>query len=285
MAAHLGAAAAQRAVAGRLSAVVAAVCSTQTMDDLERRASAAAARAAEVAPERRALPAQRPVLHHISRALLRPLFRVYFSMRGEGREHLPARGPYVLAPNHVSMLDWAFLSYFLPRLTRFVVHREYYDHPLMGFGLRVNGAIPIRTDRPDLAAMRTARAVLAAGEALILFPEGNISRSGRPGVAMPGIIALASAAKVPIVPVAIRGAFEAFPRWQRLPLRRPVTVAFGAPLPPPRAGRHRHQALADRLMAHIAALLDGRPPPQPAWEDVLTNGAPESGMDSGPSPQ
>ena len=236
------------------------------MHDLEHMANDAPARAPVegVARERpRALPAQRAALHHVSRALLRPLFRVYFRMRAEGREHLPARGAYLLAPNHVSMLDWAFLSYFLPRLTRFVVHREYYDDPLMGFGLRVNGAIPIRTDRPDLAAMRTARAVLAAGEALILFPEGAISRNGRPGVALPGIIALAAAADVPIVPVAIRGAFEAFPRWRRLPRRRPVTVAFGAPLPPPRAGRHRHQQLADDLMGHITALLDGRPQPQP----------------------
>src|SRR4029453_18781894 len=105
------------------------------------------------------LPAQRPLLHHVSRHLLRPLFRAYFGMRAEGLAHLPARGPYLLAPNHVSMLDWAFLSYFPPRLTRFVVHREYYDRPLMGFGLRVNGAIPVRTGQADLAARRTAARV------------------------------------------------------------------------------------------------------------------------------
>jgi 1-acyl-sn-glycerol-3-phosphate acyltransferase len=233
------------------------------MQDLERTVNAAPPRAPAAEVARRALPPQRAALHYTSRALLLPLFRFYFHMRAEGREHLPARGPYLLAPNHVSMLDWAFLSYFLPRLTRFVVHREYYDHSLMGFWLRVNGAIPIRTDRPDLAAMRTARAVLAAGEALILFPEGAISRDGRPGVAHPGIIALAGAAGVPIVPVAIRGAFEAFPRWRRLPRRHPVTVVFGAPLPPPGAGRHRHQELADDLMAHITALLDGRPQARP----------------------
>jgi 1-acyl-sn-glycerol-3-phosphate acyltransferase len=220
------------------------------------------------APWRRdALPAQRPWLHHVSRQLLRPLFRVYFGMRAEGMAHLPARGPYLLAPNHVSMLDWAFLSYFLPRLTRFVVHREYYDRPVMGFGLRVNGAVPVRTGQADLGAMRTARAVLAAGEPLILFPEGGISRTGRPGRGQPGIIALARAAGVPIVPVAIRGAFEAFPRERRVPYRGRVTIAFGAPLPPPPHGRHREQQLVDRLMGHISALLDGLPQPAPAWSE------------------
>jgi 1-acyl-sn-glycerol-3-phosphate acyltransferase len=116
--------------------------------------------------------------------------------------------------------------------------------------------------------MRTARAVLAAKEPLILFPEGGISRTGRPGRAQPGIIALAAAARVPIVPVAIRGAFEAFPRDRRVPRRGRVTVAFGAALPPPPIDRRRQQALADRLMDHIRALLDGAPQPAPAWSDA-----------------
>lgn len=215
-----------------------------------------------------ALPPQRPLLHHVSRAVLRPPFAVYFRMRQEGFERLPAGG-CLIAPNHVSMLDWAFLLYWFPRLTRFVVHREYYDHPVLGFGLRVNGAVPVRTDRPDFSAMRAARAVLAAGEPLILFPEGGISLTGRPGAAQPGIISLAMAAAVPIVPVAIRGAFEAFPRAARLPRPRPVTVSFGTPLPtPPRGDRRVQQALADRLMVHIAALLDRQPQPSPPWGDA-----------------
>jgi 1-acyl-sn-glycerol-3-phosphate acyltransferase len=251
------------------------------MNDSDRHAQAGAALAPapDAAGRSRALPAQRPWLHHASRAALRPVFRLYFRMRAEGFAHVPPRGPYLLAPNHVSMLDWAFLSYFLPRLTRFVVHREYYDHPVMGFGLRVNGAIPVRTDRPDLGAMRSARAVLSAGEALILFPEGVISRTGRPGAAQAGLITLASAARVPIVPVAIRGAYEAYPRWRRLPRRGRVTVVFGAPLPPPPSGdRRRHQGYADYLMAHITALLDGRPQPLPAWQNDLTNEQARRGM-------
>jgi 1-acyl-sn-glycerol-3-phosphate acyltransferase len=165
------------------------------------------------------------------------------------------------------MLDWAFVSYFLPRLIRFVVDHSFYDAPVLGFGLRVNGAIPIRTGRPDARALRIAQAVLASGEPLILFPEGAISRTGRAQRAQPGVISLAAATRAPIVPVAVRGAFEAFPRSRRLPRPGRVTVTFGRPLPPPPVtdDRHERQAQADRLMAHIAALLDGREPAMSPW--------------------
>ena len=192
---------------------------------------------------------------------------MYFRIRCEGIANLPADGPYLLAPNHVSMLDWAFVSYFLPYLVRFMVDRSFYDLPVLGFGLRVNGAIPIRAGRPDARALRLAHAVLEAGEALIVFPEGAISQTGRPHRGQPGVVSLAAATGTPILPVAIRGAFEAFPRWRRVPRPRPVTVVFGRPLPPPppTVDRQERQAHADGLMTHIAAMLDGRQPDAAPW--------------------
>jgi 1-acyl-sn-glycerol-3-phosphate acyltransferase len=206
------------------------------------------------------VPARTPAIHHALRLLLRPVFRAYFGMRGEGVQHLPPHGPFLIAPNHVSMLDWAFISYFLPWQVRFVVHREYWDHAVLGRTLRWNGAVPIRTNGPDPLAIRLAHAVLASGEPLIIFPEGGISRTGRPQRAQPGVVSIASASRVPIVPVAIRGAFDAFPRWRRYPRPGRVTLVFGRPLAPPPevAGRGAQQAQADALMAHITALLDGR---------------------------
>jgi 1-acyl-sn-glycerol-3-phosphate acyltransferase len=113
-----------------------------------------------------------------------------------------------------------------------MVDRSFYDSPVLGFWLRVNGAIPIRTGQPDALALRQAHAVLKAGEALIVFPRAR----------SPGRDAGARAARhhqprggdgAPILPVAVRGAFEAFPRWRRVPRPCAVTVVFGRPLPPP----------------------------------------------------
>ena len=213
------------------------------------------------------LPAQRPRLHRLARLLLRPLFLLYFRMRSEGLANLPRDGRFLIAPNHVSMLDWAFITYFLPRVVRFLVDHSFYDVPVLGLGLRVNGAIPIRTGQPDARALRLAHAVLAADEPLIVFPEGAISRTGRPLPAQPGIISLAARTGTPIVPVAVRGAFEAFPRWRRIPRPGRVTVVFGRPLPPPPPtdDRDARRAQAAGLMAHIAELLDGREPAAMPW--------------------
>jgi 1-acyl-sn-glycerol-3-phosphate acyltransferase len=187
-------------------------------------------------------------------------------MFGEGVEHIPRRGSYLLAYNHVSMLDWAFVSYFLPEPLRFVVDREYFDHPLLRIPMRIDGAIPAWTDRPDPAAFRRAHGVLAAEQPLALTPEGRISRTGRPGAGQPGIIALASAAQVPILPAAIGGAFEVFPRHRRLPRPGHVSVVF-APLlpPPPAADRPTQRALVGGLMNYITALLDDDPNPERPW--------------------
>jgi 1-acyl-sn-glycerol-3-phosphate acyltransferase len=212
-------------------------------------------------------PPRHPVVHHAIRLFLWPILRSYFRMRAVGRERVPRRGPFLLAANHVTMLDWAFVSLFLSRQVRFVVDRTYYDHPVLGIGLRIDGAVPVRLRPPDLQAIRTARAVLRAGDALAVFPEGRISLTGRPQRPQPGIIALASATRTPIVPVALRGAFDAFPRWSRFPRPGRVTVVFGRPLDPPpaRLDREGQQAHAERLMGHIGALLDGVEQPETPW--------------------
>jgi 1-acyl-sn-glycerol-3-phosphate acyltransferase len=226
-----------------------------------------AMRALVETPDRLPLPPEpRRRFHRTCRRALRPLFRACFGMAGEGTEHIPATGPYLLAANHQSMLDWAFLSYYLPDLVRFVVHREYFAHPLLAVGLRFTGAGAVGGSGADAAGLRLARAVLAAGEPLVVFPEGAISRTGRPLAAQPGVIALAAAARVPILPAAVRGAFECFPRHRRLPRPGAVSVAFGRLLPPPPVvERPAQRALATGLMRTIEALLDGAPPPEAPW--------------------
>src|ERR1044071_2567792 len=82
------------------------------------------------------IPIQHPRTYATLRLLLRPIFRAYFGMSGTGVDHIPRNIPFILAYNHVSMLDWAFASYFMPVPLRFVVDRDYFDHPLLRLLMR-----------------------------------------------------------------------------------------------------------------------------------------------------
>src|SRR4029079_13557949 len=121
------------------------------------------------------------------------------------------------------------------------------------------GIIPIRDGAIELSAMRQLLATLERGEIVGVFPEGRIPRDGRLLPAQPGVIAIAGRAGVPIVPVGVRGAFEAFPRDARFPRPHPVVVTYGPPLAIPSSAvrsRDEQGRLATDLMRRIGDLCD-----------------------------
>ena len=197
-------------------------------------------------------------LYFAVKRVLTPLADLYFSLRATGHDALPT-GPFILAGNHSSLLDWVFVARFVERPIRFVLTREFYDQ--VGFATLYHrlGVIPIRDGAIELSAVRQLLATLARGEVVGVFPEGRITLDGALMPAQPGVIAIAARARVPIVPVGVHGAFEAFPRTARLPWPHPVRVAYGAPLeiPPEVARSHDDQErLATDLMRRIGTLRE-----------------------------
>jgi len=197
-----------------------------------------------------------PSFYDAMRVALAPLADWYFSLRGEGQERLPP-GPFILAANHSSMLDWLFVARFVARPVRFVLSREFFDQRGVTWAYRSLGVIPIRDGAIELSAVRQLLTTLKRGEIVGVFPEGRITRDGALAPGEPGIIAMAARAGVPIVPAGVRGAFEAFPRDARLPLPRPVRVRFGEPMAVPEAAvadRDEQLRALARLMEAIEAL-------------------------------
>lgn len=173
----------------------------------------------------------------------------------------PAGGAYVLAANHTSFIDPIVLGASVRRRVVFLMTEVVWRSRAMGWFFRWNRTIPLSTRSGNRDALRTARSVLQQGRVIGIFPEGGLSRDGLPLLGSPGAVSLVLNENLPIVPVGIRGAGEAFPPGARWPRPRRITVSFGEPILPAHldalgAGdrRARLQAATRLIMDRIAAL-------------------------------
>ena len=206
-------------------------------------------------------PVAFPRLYETLRGPLRALLHRFFGLTVEGVEHLPDRGPFIVAANHHNYLDGVVLGCVVPPPIAFLVMpRVWRATPLHPFFHRRIGSIPLDLDRPDPTALRRALDALAAGRVVGIFPEGPSSvrgclERGRPGV---GLLALRSG--VAVVPAGIRGTYEALAgRRFYVPRRQSFTLRFGPPrrfttaaYSSPRTAR---RDVTERIMADIADLL------------------------------
>jgi long-chain acyl-CoA synthetase len=168
-----------------------------------------------------------------NRAIMRGLFR----LRAEGLENLPEGGQFIVAPNHVSYLDAFVVAAALPRDVR---RRTYwagwtgaaFGNPLTRFVSRLAQVVPVDSERAGLSSLAFGAAVLGRGRNLVWFAEGERSRTGSLQPFKPGVGLLLDHYPVPVVPVFIRGTYEAMPRGRFLRRFEKVTVTFGEPFDP-----------------------------------------------------
>ena len=170
------------------------------------------------------------LLYSANRLIMRHLFR----LRVTGLEYLPARGPFVITPNHVSDLDAPAIAASLPLS---LLRRMYwagdavrlFRNPVSRVLCRAAHLFPVDETHPD-AAVRTAARVLETGKSAVWYPESWRSPDGRLQRFLPGIGQLLLRTRAPAVPAWIGGAFEALPRGRLIPKFRQVTVDFGLPV-------------------------------------------------------
>lgn len=185
------------------------------------------------------------------RRVARPVASRLWQFELEGFDRLPAHGPAILCPNHVSFLDSAFLMLHVPRNISFVGKAEYMDSWKTKHLFPAMGMIPIDRAGGDKsqAALDTAERVLRRGELFGIFPEGTRSRDGYLYKGRTGAARLALKVGCPIFPVGVVGTREIQPPDAKLPhLRKSCSIRIGRPI---KVERYRDRADDHRVLRQI----------------------------------
>src|SRR3954447_6192747 len=168
-----------------------------------------------------------PLIYWIVRGVLQPFFHLYFRLSRIGREHIPD-GPVILAANHRSFLDPFVIATCARRPLYYVAKRELFERRWQAWVLNALGAFPVDRGNGDRDMVDTAKAILARGDAVLIFPEGTRIRPGSLGRPKRGVGRLALESGAPVVPVAVIGTEAVRKGWRIRPHK--VRIRVGRPL-------------------------------------------------------
>jgi long-chain acyl-CoA synthetase len=196
-----------------------------------------------------------------------------FHLKVRGVENLPEEGPYLLCSNHQSYIDPLVMASVLPwRLFRSAFALGTSDIFGKGFMRRLARWLRVVVLDPDanlVPAMRAGFFGLSQRRILVLYPEGERTNDGNPTVFRKGAAILAIHAQAPIVPVAIEGFYDAWPRHKKFPKFADLQLVFGTPLQPPplsEASEATYERLTSELKSRVVAM----------WEELGGKRLPES---------
>ncbi len=153
-------------------------------------------------------------------------------LRFYGFENIPKEGGVLAVANHQSHLDPPFIGCGFPRRMNFLARRSLFDVPYIGRLIHMLDAIPIDRDGFGISGIKESLRRLKQDEVVLIFPEGTRSWDGEIAELRPGFTTLAVRSKASILPIAIDGAFQAWPRTRGYPLPGVVCVRFGKPISP-----------------------------------------------------
>ncbi|HWG01368.1 MAG TPA: lysophospholipid acyltransferase family protein [Trebonia sp.] len=210
-----------------------------------------------------------PTWRLISVIVLRPLLQTLIRNKWQGRENIPRKGGIIIAPNHMSYVDWGTDALFLQasgRYPTFLIKDSAFKVKGIGPFLLKAGQLPVHRGRADAAlVLKEAEQRLAEGAAVVIYPEATATRDPGlwPMVAKTGAARLALATGAPVIPVAHWGTYDILPygsKKAKLFPRKTVRTVAGPPVDLSQwAGQHTSaralRAATTAIMADITRLV------------------------------
>ncbi len=171
------------------------------------------------------------------------LSHLIYNVEVIGLENMPKKGPFLIAANHVSFIDWILLMAVSSRPVRFVIDFNYYYFPMGPFWFKQAALVPIATQKENPEVLREAYEIisdgLSEGHVYGIFPEGFLTKDGAMRELRPGILKILKRDDVEVIPVTIDGLWGSvlskegkgvFKKWPKPFFRRKVRLYIGRPL-------------------------------------------------------
>jgi len=187
--------------------------------------------------------------------------RFYFNLvhfgRVYNRHFVPARGPVLFVSNHQSFFDPVLVGYGLDREVDYMARDTLFENAIFSKLIRSLNAFPVKRGEADMAAIKETMRRLKEERAVLMFPEGTRTEDGRIREFKPGLGLLAKKTKVPVVPVVIDGAFEAWPRKSPFPRPLiPIHVSYGEPFWPEEFARYGAEEFVHIIHERMVRMQD-----------------------------
>ncbi len=191
------------------------------------------------------------LLYKAAKIVTYTLFKTAFRLEISNAHYVPKTGPVLLVCNHQSFLDPILSGLGVPRELHFMARSSLFKNPYFRTLISNLNAFPVQRDRADIKALKEIINRLKDNNIITMFPEGTRTLDGKIHPCKGGFEVIARRAKATIVPVVIDGAFDSWPKGQKLPRPKKIRVCYGEALTPELAKEFKKDLLASELTSRL----------------------------------
>lgn len=176
-----------------------------------------------------------------------------FGLRVEGVSKFPLEVGALVCSNHQSNFDPVLVGLVLPERLNYVARKTLFKFFLFRWLIEYLDAIPLDRDGMGIAGIKETLKRLGRSESVLIFPEGTRTSDGNVSRLKPGFYAIAKRSGKPIVPVAIEGAYDSWPKGTKLPRLSRIAICVGDSIGPEQIAATDEKGLLDELEKRIRA--------------------------------